>query len=117
MENKKVSLLDWRFGWGLFFLIIMIVLLTVSLILFGSVSFNDKFSDYLGNGFWSLQHFGIHDLLFNWKTLDNNASIEPWQSHPFLQVNIAIIFLFFLVPFFLVIGLFLIIRWWLKTRI
>lgn len=116
-ENEKVSLLDWRFKLGIFFLVLAILILIIALILMPSAKFTDRFDSYLGNGFWVLNHYGLKDTLFNWSLLDDQAIRNSDLSHPFLQVFVALLFLVFLLPIFLFFGSALIIRWWIKTRI
>lgn len=116
-EKDKVSLLDWRFKFGIFLLVIAIVLTIIALILLPTAKFTARFGSDLGNGFWALDHYSLKDLIFNWVSLDDQAVMEAYESHPFAQVFVALLFLVFLLPIFFVLGVGLIIRWWVKTRI
>lgn len=118
MENtSKVSLLDWRFKLGIFLLVLALMLLVISLILLPTAKFSDRFDSSLGNGFWAINNYGVRDLLFNWSALDDQAVVEAFSTHPFLQVFVALLFLLFLTPLFIIMGSALIVRWWVKTRI
>lgn len=116
-NNKKTSLLDWRFKLGIFLLVLSFLILIIALILISTAKFIGRFDSYLGNGFWALNYYGLKDLLFNWNMLEDQAIVEAYSSHPFLQIFVALIFLLFLLPIFVILGIFLILRWWIKTRI
>lgn len=115
-EKNKVSLLDWRFKLGVFLLVLALLMVVVALILMPTAQFAGRFESY-GNGFWAVSHYGVKDLLFHWTSLDDQAVIEAYSSHPFAQIFVALLLFIFLVPIFIILGVALIVRWWVKTRI
>ncbi|MDQ7983261.1 MAG: hypothetical protein REH79_03560 [Spiroplasma sp.] len=115
--KKRVSLFDWQFKLGVFFLILTLIILIITLVLFATAKFVDNFGNYLGNGFWALNHYGLKDLLFNWVQLDDDMIHLAYLSHNFLQEFIAIIFLLFVLPVFFIAAVTLTLHWWIKTRI
>lgn len=118
MENRdQVSLLDWRFKLGIFLFILAVLLLVIAVILLPTVKFTNQFEAPYGDGFWAIKRYGVHDLLFNWTSLDDNAIIAADSSHPFAQVFVALLFFIFLAPILIALGTTLVIRWWIKTRI
>lgn len=116
-NSNKVSLLDWRFKLGIFLLVLSFLMLIIGLILLLTANFTDRFDSYMGNGFWALKHYSLKDLLFNWTSLDDQAIINGDVNHSFLQMFVALLFLLFLIPSFVILGFGLILRWWIKTRI
>lgn len=116
-EKNKVSLLDWRFKFGIFLLVVAVLMVIIALILMPTAKFTDQFNSYHGNGLWAINHYGVHDLLFNWTGLDDQAVRSGDVSHPYVQVFVALLFLLFLAPILAVLGILLIVRWWIKTRI
>lgn len=116
-KDNKVSLFDGRFKLGIFLLVLSFLILIVAFLLLPTAKFVDRFDSYLGNGFWALKHYFFKDLLFNWTKLDDQAIIAEFLSHPFLQVFVALLFLVFIFPILLFLSCFLILRWWVKTRI
>lgn len=118
MENKnQTSLLDWRFKLGIFLFILALLLLVIAVILLPTAKFTDQFDASYGDGFWAINHYGVHNLLFNWTSLDDDAIFAADTSHPFVQVFVALLFLIFLAPILIILGAALVIRWWIKTRI
>lgn len=117
VEYKKVTSWDWKQKLGLFLCILTLFFLIISLILFGTAIFNDHFNNFLGKGFWSLKHYGIINLFYNWDQLDIEAAKNTYVSHPFEQVYFAIIFLIIIVPICFVLGVSLLVRGWWKSRI
>ncbi|MBE4704117.1 hypothetical protein [Spiroplasma platyhelix] len=116
-ENNKVSLLDWRFKFGIFLLVLTFLLIVIALILLPTAKFTNRFDSYLGNGFWALNHYSLKDLLFNWTSLDDQAVVDAYLTHPFSQVFVALLFLLVLAPILIILGFALVVRWWIKTRI
>lgn len=116
-KSKNSSDWDWRQKFGLFLIIMAIISVTISLILFGTAFFNDAGNKFLGNGFWSLKHYGIFNLFNNWSQLDNDAAVNVFTSHPFQQVYCGIVLLIIIFPICFGIGSILSIRGWWTTRI
>lgn len=116
-KDKNSSHWDWRQKFGLFLIIVSIISVIISLILFGTAFFNNANNKFLGDGFWSLKHYGVINLFNNWNKFDNDAAENVFINHPFQQVYFGIILMMIIFPICLGIGSVLSIRGWWTTRI
>lgn len=117
IQSKKLIFWDWKQKLGLLLCILTLISIVISLILLATANFNDHYNNFLGNGFWSLKHYGIINLFYNWDQLDIAAATNTYTSHPFEQVYFAIIFLIIIVPICFGFGIILLIRGWWKSTI
>ena len=117
IKDNKITFWDWKQKIGLFFCVLAILLIIISLILLATASFSNNYDKFFGDGFWSLKHYGLINLFNNWYQLDITAAKQADVSHPFQQVYFAILFLIVIVPILLLFGIILLIRGWWKSRI
>ena len=117
MENKKIFFWDWKKNLGIFLIISSLLAIIISLILLGTANFIDDNNNFLGNGFWSLNHYGLMNIFYHWNQLDDYQAVNIYLSHPFLQVYVSIILMIITFPLCFGLGLFLFIRGWLKSTI